>query len=92
LTAPQFGALVVQETIKRSGIQPEDIDQTIFANAWQAGFGPNPARITAVKGGVPKDTLWLSDGQGRNAGSDAQLGLASACIGGGACGRKTQLR
>ena len=60
LTAPEFGAVVVQETIQRAGIQPEDIDQTIFANAWQAGVGPNPARITAVKGGVPKDAPAVS--------------------------------
>ena len=60
LTAPEFGAVVVQETIRRSGITPEDIDQTIFANAWQAGVGPNPARITAVKGGVPKEAPAVS--------------------------------
>ncbi|NOQ19869.1 MAG: acetyl-CoA C-acyltransferase [Desulfobacterales bacterium] len=60
LTAPEFGAVIVRETIKRSGISPEDIDQTIFANAWQAGVGPNPARITAVKGGVPTDTPAVS--------------------------------
>jgi len=60
LTAPEFGAVIVGETIKRSGISPEDIDQTIFANAWQAGVGPNPARITAVKGGVPTDAPAVS--------------------------------
>lgn len=60
LSAPEFGAVVVGETIKRSGIKPEDIDQTIFANAWQAGVGPNPARITAVKGGVPVDAPAVS--------------------------------
>jgi acetyl-CoA C-acetyltransferase len=60
LTAPEFGAVIVAETIKRSGIKPEDIDQTIFANAWQAGVGPNPARITAVKGGVPIDAPAVS--------------------------------
>ena len=60
LTAPEFGAVIVRETIKRSGINPEDIDQTIFANAWQAGVGPNPARITAVKGGVPTDAPAVS--------------------------------
>ena len=55
MTAPQFGAVVVRETINRSGIEPDVIDQTIFGNAWQAGVGPNPARITAVNGGVPID-------------------------------------
>ena len=60
MTAPEFGALVVRETIKRSGIPPDEIDQTIFGNAWQAGVGPNPARITAVHGGVPFDAPAVS--------------------------------
>ncbi|RTZ96224.1 MAG: thiolase family protein [Deltaproteobacteria bacterium] len=58
--APEFGAVVVKETIKRSKIPPETIDQTIFGNAWQAGVGPNPARLTAVKGGVPTDAPAVS--------------------------------
>ncbi len=60
LNAPEFGAQAVQEVIKRSGITADMIDQTIFANAWQAGVGPNPARITAVKGGVPTDAPAVS--------------------------------
>jgi len=60
LTATQFGAVVVRETIKRSGISPDTIDQTIFGNAWQAGVGPNPARLTAVGGGVPTDSPAVS--------------------------------
>jgi len=51
---------VVRETIKRSGISPDTIDQTIFGNAWQAGVGPNPARLTAVGGGVPVDAPAVS--------------------------------
>lgn len=60
MTAPEFGAVTVREAIKRSGIMPEEIDQTIFANAWQAGVGPNPARIVAVNGGVPTDAPAVS--------------------------------
>ncbi|MGD2268909.1 MAG: acetyl-CoA C-acyltransferase [Desulfobacterales bacterium] len=60
LTAPQFGAQVVREVIKRCAIEPDVIDQTIFANAWQAGVGPNPARITAVNAGVPVDAPAVS--------------------------------
>jgi acetyl-CoA C-acetyltransferase len=52
LTAPQLGAAVVKEVIIRSGITPDDIDQTIFGNAWQAGVGPNAARLSSVMGGV----------------------------------------
>jgi acetyl-CoA C-acetyltransferase len=55
LTAPELGAVVIPEVIKRSGISADVIDQTVLGNAWQAGIGPNPARIAAVKGGVPED-------------------------------------
>ena len=60
LTAPQFGGQLVKETIRRSGITPDVIDQTIFGSAWQAGVGPNPARLTAVAGGVPSDSPAVS--------------------------------
>jgi acetyl-CoA C-acetyltransferase len=60
MSAPQFGAAVVKETIKRSGIEPEVIDQSILGNAWQAGIGPNPARMAAVNGGVPVDAPAVS--------------------------------
>lgn len=53
LTPPEFAAQVIKGVVSRSGISPEVIDQTIFGNAWQAGVGPNPARISAVKGGIP---------------------------------------
>ena len=51
-TAPELGATVVREVIKRAGITGEVIDQTIFGSAWQAGIGPNPARLASVMGGV----------------------------------------
>ena len=60
MTAPQIGGQVVKEVVTRSGIQPEDVDQTIFGSAWQAGVGPNPARLTAVAGGIPSDAPAVS--------------------------------
>jgi len=56
LTAPELGAAVVREVVKRSGITPDVIDETIFGNAWQAGVGPNAARLCSVMGGVPVET------------------------------------
>jgi acetyl-CoA C-acetyltransferase len=53
LTAPQIGATVIEAVVKRSGISADVIDQSILGNAWQAGIGPNPARIAAVTGGIP---------------------------------------
>ena len=60
VTAPELGAAVVREAIKRSGIAPEVVEQTIFGNAWQAGVGPNAARLSAVMGGVPEDSPAVS--------------------------------
>ena len=53
LSAPELGAAAIRESIKRSGITPDVIEQTIFGNAWQAGVGPNAARLSSVMGGVP---------------------------------------
>lgn len=55
MTAPALGGQVIKEVIKRSGIEPDVIDQTVFGSAWQAGVGPNPARLSAVAGGIPVD-------------------------------------
>jgi acetyl-CoA C-acetyltransferase len=55
VTAPELGATVIKEVIKRSGISADIIDQTVLGNAWQAGIGPNPARIAAVWGDIPVD-------------------------------------
>ena len=60
LNPTEYGGQVIRETIRRSGIEVERIDQTIFASAWQAGVGPNPARLAAVGGGVPLDSPAVS--------------------------------
>ncbi|MCF8067974.1 MAG: acetyl-CoA C-acyltransferase [Desulfobacterales bacterium] len=60
LTSPEIGATVVRETIKRSGIEADVIDQTVFATAWQAGTGPNPARLISVNAGIPVDAPAVS--------------------------------
>ena len=60
LAAPEFGAAVVREVVKRAGISPEVVDQSVFGSAWQAGVGPNPARLTAVKGGIPVEAPAVS--------------------------------
>jgi acetyl-CoA C-acetyltransferase len=60
VSAPKLGASVIGEVIKRSGITEKDIDQTVLGNAWQAGIGPNPARLAAVWGGIPVDAPAVS--------------------------------
>jgi acetyl-CoA C-acetyltransferase len=53
LTAPELGALVVAEAVRRAGIDPEIVDECIMGNVVGAGAGQNPARQAALKGGLP---------------------------------------
>ena len=53
LTAPELGALVVAEAVRRAGIDPEIVDECIMGNVVSAGTGQNPARQAALKGGLP---------------------------------------
>jgi acetyl-CoA C-acetyltransferase len=52
-SAPELGAMVVRESVKRAGIKPEDVDEVIMGCVIQAGLGQNPARQAALKGGIP---------------------------------------
>src|SRR5437773_10655389 len=51
-TAPQLGALVVAEAVRRAGIDPAIVDECIMGNVVGAGLGENPARQAALKGGL----------------------------------------
>jgi acetyl-CoA C-acetyltransferase len=52
-SAPELGAMVVRESVKRAGVKPEDVDEVIMGCVIQAGLGQNPARQAALKGGLP---------------------------------------
>ncbi len=47
-TAPQLGALVVREAVKRAGIDAALVDECIMGNVVSAGLGQNPARQAAI--------------------------------------------
>jgi acetyl-CoA C-acetyltransferase len=51
-TAPQLGALVVREAVRRAGIDPDSVDECIMGHVIQAGTGQNPARQAALNGGL----------------------------------------
>jgi len=52
LTAPQLGALVVADAVRRAGIDPQLVDECIMGNVVSAGLGQNPARQAALNGGL----------------------------------------
>ncbi len=47
-SAPQLGAIVVREAVKRAGIDPNTVDECIMGNVVTAGLGQNPARQAAL--------------------------------------------
>ncbi|MGH9707540.1 MAG: acetyl-CoA C-acyltransferase, partial [Candidatus Acidiferrales bacterium] len=51
LSAPELGAKVVAESVRRAGIETRQVDEVIMGNVIQAGLGQNPARQAALKGG-----------------------------------------
>jgi len=52
-SAPQLGAIVVREAVRRAGIDPNTVTECIMGNVVSAGLGQNPARRAALKGGLP---------------------------------------
>jgi acetyl-CoA C-acetyltransferase len=59
-TATELGAMVVRETIRRAGIDPEIVDECIMGNVVSAGLGQSPARQAALKGGLPDHVAALT--------------------------------
>src|SRR3954464_3966299 len=49
-----MGVVAARASIERAGVRPEQVEETIFGNARQAGGGPNPARQVAIRSGVPE--------------------------------------
>ncbi|MFZ0807349.1 MAG: acetyl-CoA C-acetyltransferase [Candidatus Sulfotelmatobacter sp.] len=55
LTAADMGVVAAKAALERAHIRPEQVEETIFGNARQAGGGPNPARQISVRSGVPQE-------------------------------------
>lgn len=53
LPAHILGATVISDLIKRAGIKPEQVDEVIFGQVLTTGVGQNPARQSAIAGGLP---------------------------------------
>src|SRR2546428_2032596 len=53
MAATELGAIVVRETVRRSGLHPARVGSVVMGNVIQAGNRMNPARQAALNGGVP---------------------------------------
>ena len=90
--APELGAIVVREVLKRAGnLAGDQIDEVILGNVLTAGLGLNPARVAYLKAGVPKEvpgyTLNKACGSGLKAvvlaAQSVALGDAEIIVAGG---------
>ncbi|NKI22415.1 acetyl-CoA C-acetyltransferase [Paenibacillus dendritiformis] len=51
--AVELGARAITEALRRAGIRPEDAQEVMMGNVLQAGSGQGPARLAAMKAGLP---------------------------------------
>jgi acetyl-CoA C-acetyltransferase len=56
MTAADMGVVAAKAAIERAEIRADQVEETIFGNARQAGGGPNVARQISVRSGVPQET------------------------------------
>ncbi len=52
--APELGAVVIRDLLRRSGLSGEQISEVILGQVLTAGSGQNPARQTVIKSGLPQ--------------------------------------
>ena len=51
--APEMGAIVIKEALKRANVAPENVDEVMFGCILTAGLGQNVARQASLKAGIP---------------------------------------
>ncbi|MFO1227906.1 acetyl-CoA C-acetyltransferase [Roseateles sp.] len=52
--APELGATVIKDLLRRSGLSGEQISEVILGQVLTAGSGQNPARQSVIKSGLPQ--------------------------------------
>jgi acetyl-CoA C-acetyltransferase len=60
LPAPQLGAIVVAEAVRRAGIDAAHVDEVILGCVLSAGLGQAPARQAALRAGLPPTVAALT--------------------------------
>jgi len=89
--ATKLGGMIIQEAVKRAGIEKADVDEVIMGQVLPCGYGQNPARQASVKAGLPYETQCFTINKVCGSGLKAvmlaaqaiQLGDADVVIAGG---------
>ena len=56
IPATKLGSIVIEEALKRAGIEKSSVDDVIMGNVLSAGEGQAPARQAALGAGLPEIT------------------------------------
>src|SRR5260370_4990274 len=55
LSAADMSVVAAKASLERAGVQPQQVEETIFGNARQAGGAPNPARQNSIQTNLPPE-------------------------------------
>jgi len=91
IPAPELGARVVAETLRRAGLDGTCVDGAVMGQVVTAGAGMNPARQAALNGGLPKSVPAMTVNRVCGSGAQAiataaqevRLGHARCMVAGG---------
>jgi acetyl-CoA C-acetyltransferase len=91
-TAADMGVAVAQEALRRANVSPQEVNDSIWGCARQAGGGPNVARQITFRAGIPETVPAFTVNQACGSGLKAiilaaqeiMLGRADAVLAGGA--------
>ncbi|HYO53550.1 acetyl-CoA C-acetyltransferase [Archangium sp.] len=78
LTAPRLGAIAIKAALERSGVSPEQVDETLMGCVLQAGVGQAPARQAAIFAGIPDSVPAVTINKVCGSGLKAVIGGAQA--------------
>jgi acetyl-CoA C-acetyltransferase len=89
--ATKLGGMVIEEAVKRAGIEKTDVDEVIMGQVLPCGCGQNPARQASLHAGLPYETQCVTINKVCGSSLKAimllaqaiQLGDADIAIGGG---------
>lgn len=55
VSAVELGTMSINATLAEVGVAPDELDSYIMGNVLKAGLGQNPARLAALKAGIPPE-------------------------------------
>lgn len=91
LGATELGGMVIEEAVRRAGIDKSEVNEVLMGQVLPCGYGQNPAKQAAVKAGLPWEAECITVNKVCGsalktvmlAAQAVQLGDAEVCVAGG---------